>query len=158
MLTVFHTADWHLGQSFCGFDRGYEHDCFLTWLLRTLELHQPNAMIVSGDIFDTVNPSAIAQKRFYEFLSKVAKSMLKMLVLMTAGNHDAVARLEAPAPLLNSMNIHVDRQLVAADACRQQERNLRWPFSMSQPLEFVGHSTDFVRKIAISLEQCNVCP
>jgi len=26
---------------------------------------------------------------------------------MTAGNHDSSARLEAPAPLLNSMNIHV---------------------------------------------------
>ena len=116
MLTVFHTADWHLGQSFCGFDRGYEHDCFLTWLLRTLELHQPNALIVSGDIFDTVNPSALAQKRFYEFLSKVAKSMPKMLVVMTAGNHDAAARLEAPAPLLNSMNIHVVGTVQWSDA------------------------------------------
>jgi DNA repair protein SbcD/Mre11 len=107
MLKVFHTADWHLGQSFCGFDRDFEHAQFLEWLIASLESHQPDAMIVSGDIFDTINPSAVSQKRLYDFLSKVSRVLPEMQIVLTAGNHDAAARLEAPAPLLCSMNIHV---------------------------------------------------
>jgi len=107
MLKVFHTADWHLGQSFCGFDRDFEHARFFDWLLASLESHRPNAMIVSGDIFDTINPSAVSQKRLYDFLAKVSRVLPEMQIVMIAGNHDAAARLEAPAPLLHSMNIHV---------------------------------------------------
>ncbi|MCY2974503.1 MAG: exonuclease SbcCD subunit D C-terminal domain-containing protein [Planctomycetota bacterium] len=107
MLKVFHTADWHLGQSFCGFDRDFEHARFFEWLLASLESHRPDVMIVSGDIFDTINPSAVSQKRLYDFLSKVSLVLPEMQIVLTAGNHDAAARLEAPAPLLCSMNIHV---------------------------------------------------
>jgi len=107
MLKVFHTADWHLGQSFCGFDRDFEHARFFEWLLAALESHRPDAMIVSGDIFDTINPSAVSQKRLYDFLSKVSRVLPEMQIVLTAGNHDAAARLEAPAPLLCTMNIHV---------------------------------------------------
>jgi exonuclease SbcD len=107
MLKVFHTADWHLGQSFCGFDRDFEHARFFDWLLTTLQSHRPDAMIVSGDVFDTINPSAVSQKRLYDFLAQVSRALPKMQIVLTAGNHDAAARLEAPAPLLNSMNIHV---------------------------------------------------
>ena len=35
-LKVIHTADWHLGQTFFGYDREEEHDAFLSWLTDTL--------------------------------------------------------------------------------------------------------------------------
>ena len=70
MLTVFHTADWHLGQSFFGFDRDYEHACFLEWLLAELQSQRPDALIVAGDVFDSINPSAVSQKRYYNFLAR----------------------------------------------------------------------------------------
>ena len=107
MLTVFHTADWHLGQSFCGFDRDYEHRCFLDWLLVELQSQRPDALIVAGDVFDTINPSAIAQKRFYNFLADAHAALPALQIVLTAGNHDAGARLEAPAGLLDSLNISV---------------------------------------------------
>ena len=107
MLTVFHTADWHLGQSFCGFDRDYEHRCFLDWLLAELQSQRPDALIVAGDVFDTINPSAVAQKRFYNFLAGAHAALPGLQIVLTAGNHDAGARLEAPAGLLDSLNISV---------------------------------------------------
>ena len=107
MLTVFHTADWHLGQSFCGFDRDYEHRCFLDWLLAEISSQRPDALIVAGDVFDTINPSAAAQKRFYNFLRDVHAALPELQIVLTAGNHDAGARLEAPAGLLDSLNISV---------------------------------------------------
>ena len=107
MLTVFHTADWHLGQSFFGFDRDYEHQQFLEWLLKTLDQHRPDALIISGDVFDTVNPSALAQRRYYDFLATVSTSLPAMQIVITAGNHDSAARLESPSSLLESLNIRV---------------------------------------------------
>jgi len=107
MFTVFHTADWHLGQSFCGFDRDYEHRCFLDWLLSEMQAQRPDALIVAGDVFDTINPSAVAQKRFYNFLADAHAALPSLQIVLTAGNHDAGARLESPAELLASLNIAV---------------------------------------------------
>jgi DNA repair protein SbcD/Mre11 len=107
MLTVFHTADWHLGQTFCGYDRDYEHRCFLDWLLAEIRSQRPDALIVAGDVFDSINPSAVAQKRFYNFLANAYGTLPGLQIVLTAGNHDAGARLEAPAGLLDSLNISV---------------------------------------------------
>ncbi len=106
-MQIFHTADWHLGQLFHGYDRDFEHAQFLDWLLEQLRQHQPDALLISGDIFDTINPPATAQKRFYAFLASVQIALPTLQIVITAGNHDAGARLEAPASLLQSLRIHV---------------------------------------------------
>lgn len=107
MLKIFHTADWHLGQSFCGFDRDFEHARFLEWLLEQLQRHRPDALLLSGDVFDSINPSAVSQKRFYNFLARSHEALPELQMVITAGNHDAAARLEAPAGLLDTLNITV---------------------------------------------------
>jgi exonuclease SbcD len=107
MLRVFHTADWHLGQSFCGFDRDFEHSRFLEWLLVQMQTRQPDALLLSGDVFDSINPSALAQKRFYNFLAASHAALPSLQMVITAGNHDAAARLEAPESLLDSLNMTV---------------------------------------------------
>lgn len=35
-MRLLHTSDWHLGQTLHQFDRSYEHEQFLSWLLDTL--------------------------------------------------------------------------------------------------------------------------
>ena len=105
MLRLIHTADWHLGQSFHGYDRDHEHARFFEWLLRMLAERRPDALLVAGDIFDTVNPSATAQRRYYDFLARAHATAPRLQIVITAGNHDAAARLEAPASLLQSLGI-----------------------------------------------------
>jgi exonuclease SbcD len=74
MLRILHTADWHLGQSFHGYDRDYEHARFLEWLLQTMAERRPDALLIAGDIFDSVNPPATAQRRVYDFLAQAHAS------------------------------------------------------------------------------------
>jgi exonuclease SbcD len=105
MLRILHTADWHLGQSFHGFDRDREHALFLDWLLGVLKERSVDALFVTGDIFDSVNPSAGAQRRLYDFLARAHAGTPALQVILTAGNHDAATRLEAPASLFKSLNI-----------------------------------------------------
>ena len=107
MFTVFHTADWHLGQSFFGFDRNFEHGEFFSWLLSALDEHQPDALIIAGDIFDTINPSAASSKLLYNFLADTRQALPQLHIVITAGNHDSGSRLEAPAELLKSLRINV---------------------------------------------------
>ena len=35
-MRFIHTSDWHLGQTLHNFERGFEHQCFLDWLMDTL--------------------------------------------------------------------------------------------------------------------------
>ena len=99
-MRLLHTSDWHLGQTLHGFDRSYEHQQFLDWLLDTLVAEQVDALLIAGDIFDTANPSSKAQKQLYRFLQQARRRVPALDIVVIAGNHDSPGRLEAPGPLL----------------------------------------------------------
>ena len=99
-MRLLHTSDWHLGQTLHQFDRSHEHDRFLAWLVDTLVAERVDALLIAGDIFDSSNPPASAQARFYEFLSEARRRVPGIDIVIAAGNHDSPGRLEAPAPLL----------------------------------------------------------
>lgn len=100
-MKILHTSDWHLGHSLKGFDRHFEHQCFLDWLLVQLREQAIDALLISGDIFDNANPSAAVQKQLYRFLQAAREASPHLRVVMIAGNHDSPGRLEAPSPLLD---------------------------------------------------------
>ena len=106
-MRLLHTSDWHLGQTLHDFDRSYEHERFLDWLLDTLEAQQVDALLIAGDVFDNPNPSADAQKLLYHFLTEAKRRVPKLDIVIIAGNHDSAGRLEAPAPLLKNIDITV---------------------------------------------------
>lgn len=107
MIKIIHTADWHHGQTFYGHDRAKEHKVFLDWLRATIKERSTDILLIAGDVFDTPNPSAETQRMFYHFLKDVTAENQSLQIIITAGNHDSAARIEAPAPLLNSFNIKV---------------------------------------------------
>ena len=106
-MKIIHTSDWHLGNSFHGHSREAEHAHFLGWLTEMLTQQQPDALIISGDIFDSANPSAAAENMFYEFLARAGEVVKGIQVVVIAGNHDSGGRLEAPAGLLKMHNVYV---------------------------------------------------
>ncbi|MBV8253675.1 MAG: exonuclease SbcCD subunit D C-terminal domain-containing protein [Chitinophaga sp.] len=106
-MKVLHTADWHIGQLFHEYDRTYEHQQFLDWLLQTLINEKIDVLLISGDVFDVSNPAASAVRMLYTFLANAARNNPALQIIMTAGNHDSAARLESPKPLLESSNIHI---------------------------------------------------
>ena len=101
-MRLLHTSDWHLGQALHNFERTYEHQCFLDWLLDTIVAEQADALLISGDVFDTANPSAGAQKQLYRFLQQARARSPQLDIVIIAGNHDSPGRLEAPGPLLEA--------------------------------------------------------
>lgn len=105
-MRLFHTSDWHLGQNLHGQERDFEHACFLNWLLGQLASEQPDALLIAGDIFDTVNPPVKAQERLYDFIVNAHEQQPALTIVMIAGNHDSGSRIELPAPLMRRLRTH----------------------------------------------------
>lgn len=107
MIRILHTADWHLGQTFFGYDRTEEHETFLNWLAEEIRQKEIDALIIAGDVFDVSNPSAASQSMYYRFIYRVTAENPYLQIVIVAGNHDSAARLEAPLPLLQAMRTEV---------------------------------------------------
>lgn len=118
-MRILHTADWHIGQLFHGYDRTYEHQEFLKWLLERLKIENIDVLLISGDVFDVSNPSSASIRMFYTFLNKAVNQNNGLQIIVTAGNHDSASRLEAPKPLLESSSIEIIGQIL-----RDQEGNI----------------------------------
>lgn len=106
-MRFLHTSDWHLGQTLHSFERTYEHQCFLDWLLDTITTEQAEGLLISGDIFDNANPSAASQKQLYRFLQQAKIHVPHLNIIIIAGNHDSPGRMEAPGPLLEEFDTTV---------------------------------------------------
>lgn len=107
MIRILHTADWHLGQTFFGYDRTQEHEHFLDWLAGVLTKNKIDVLIVAGDVFDVSNPSAASQRMFYRFIHRVTTENPRLQLVVVPGNHDSAARLESPLPLLQEMRTEI---------------------------------------------------
>jgi DNA repair protein SbcD/Mre11 len=105
-MKFLHTADWHLGRRLHGQDFAPEHEACLNEILRLIREHRVDALIHAGDVFDSGNPPQAALKLYYSFLTRAVAAGCGTIVI-TGGNHDSPAALNAPRDLLEAMNIHV---------------------------------------------------
>ena len=105
-MKFIHTADWHLGNTMHDIDRTRETGAFLEWLKSEIETVGAQALVIAGDIFDVVNPSNMAKTQYYKFLSSLLKTKCTN-VIVVGGNHDSGTLLDAPAGILDALNIKV---------------------------------------------------
>jgi DNA repair protein SbcD/Mre11 len=105
-LKILHTSDWHLGQLFYFNDRLEEHGYALDWLKNTIHTEKIEVLVIAGDIFDITNPPNTARSLYYQFLAGLSETDCRHIVI-TGGNHDSPAMLNAPRALLSALNIHV---------------------------------------------------
>lgn len=105
-MRILHTSDWHLGRQLYGKSRYEEQERFLFWLSQLIDEKQVDALLVSGDIFDTTTPSNRSAELYYQFLTRLIKSCCRHVVI-TAGNHDSPSFLNAPKEILKELKVHL---------------------------------------------------
>ena len=93
-MKILHTSDWHLGQQLFEYDRSEEQQDFLRQLCHWVAAEQPDALIVSGDVFHYCSPSAAAQRLYTDALVEFHETCPSMQIIITAGNHDSSSKLE----------------------------------------------------------------
>lgn len=106
-MEFLHLADLHLGKSLYGVSLIDNKDQE-TWMERFLEKAaalMPDAIVLSGDIYDRSSPSGDAVALFDDMLTRLAK--LEIPVLMVAGNHDSGQRLSFAGEILAKQNVYI---------------------------------------------------
>ena len=106
-MKVLHTSDWHLGQELMDHPRSSQQEAFLSQLLDIVVEHKPDALIVSGDIYQMANPSAEAKEMFLHAMLSIHHALPKMTIVITSGNHDSASQIAVHSPLWKEFNVHV---------------------------------------------------
>ncbi len=114
-MKVLHTSDWHLGNRLMEQSRRDEFRAFLDWLLALMARERVEALLVSGDIFDSTTPSDGARELYCDFLSRADATGCRRIII-TGGNHDSVQQLRVAAPLLQRHHASVVPSLRAGQA------------------------------------------
>ena len=106
-MKIIHTADWHVGHELYGYDREEEFDYFFSQLSELLRAERPDALLVSGDVYDSYMPSTTAVRQLNNALLRLHDSSPETEIILTSGNHDSGPRLEAAAPPWLPHGVHL---------------------------------------------------
>ncbi|QKS71192.1 exonuclease SbcCD subunit D [Paenalkalicoccus suaedae] len=105
-MRLLHTADWHIGKTIEGRDRLAEHAAFFMELKEICKDEKIDAILMAGDVFDTVNPPAKGEELFYESMARLSDNG-ELPIILIAGNHDHPERLSAAKQIMSSQHIYV---------------------------------------------------
>lgn len=97
-MRIIHTSDWHLGKNLEGKSRLPEQEVFIEEFIELIEERDIQLVLIAGDIYDTINPPADAEKLFYRSIKKISAGG-KRVVVIISGNHDHPERLGASNPI-----------------------------------------------------------
>ena len=103
-MRFLHTSDWHIGRTVRGQSRHAEQEAALQQVLDHARAQEADCLLVAGDVFDTSAPSPESERLVYAFFRELHGAGIPAVVI--AGNHDHPRRLDAIAPLLDSLRIH----------------------------------------------------
>lgn len=145
-MIILHTADWHIGQNFFGYERQNEHIIFFEWLKETVKKEDADVLLIAGDVFDSPNPSAASQKIFYRLLKELSTDNPNLQTVIIAGNHDSAARLEAPDPLLEEMNVFIRGNIKRKENGEIDYQNLLIPLKSKNRVECWCMAVPYLRQ------------
>lgn len=112
-MKFLHTSDWHVGKTLKGRPRLDEHKAVLAEIVGHARVNDVDAVVVSGDIYDTSVPTAEAQRLVIATLLTLAKDGIEVIAI--AGNHDSGSTFEAFRPLMGVAGINLYGQARAKD-------------------------------------------
>lgn len=106
-MKILHTSDWHLGHELYNYHRQDEFLDFFHQLRDIVRREQPDAMLVSGDVFHSSIPTIPTQVTYIEAMLAIHETCPDMEIIVTAGNHDSASRLEVDRSLWDHFKVHV---------------------------------------------------
>lgn len=108
-MKFIHTSDLHLGKKIANFSLVEDQSHMMNQLFDRATSHNVDAVVVAGDVFDTVTPPDYATRLWDDFLTRM--SLTGIPVLVVSGNHDSGARLGCGSRLFSQTGIHIAGEL-----------------------------------------------
>lgn len=103
-MRIIHTSDWHLGKWLNNLARIEEQKIVLDEICTLCDEQKADAVIVSGDLYDTFNPPVEAQELLYKTLKRLTNNATRPVIAI-AGNHDSPDRIDSPDALARECGI-----------------------------------------------------
>lgn len=88
-MKILHTSDWHLGHILHNNSQEDAQQNMLGQITGIVRAQQPDVFIISGDIYDSTQPSATVQQMFADALVEIHEACKSMTIVCIAGNHDS---------------------------------------------------------------------
>lgn len=104
-MKLIHLSDLHLGKRVNEISMLEDQEYILAEILQIVDGMQPDAVLISGDVYDKSVPSAEAVTLFDDFLFRLAKRRLPVLII--SGNHDSPERLSFGGRLMEGAGIYL---------------------------------------------------
>ena len=109
-MKFFHTADWHLGKIVQGVHMTEDQAVILKQFIEAVKNEQPDAVIISGDLYDRPIPPTEAVQLLDDVLSTIVLE-LHTPVIAIAGNHDSPSRLHFGSKIMEQNGLHMAGRL-----------------------------------------------
>ena len=104
-MRFLHTSDWHLGRSFHGEGLTAAHELYLDHLVEIAREEKPDAVLVSGDVYDRALPNPLTVALLDDVLVRLMDTGAQVVV--TSGNHDSAVRLGFAGRILERQGLHL---------------------------------------------------
>ena len=104
-MKLFHLSDLHIGKRVNEFSMLEDQKYILGQILKAAKEHQPDGIILAGDIYDKPVPAAEAVQVFDDFLTSLNE--MGLIVFMISGNHDSPERVSYGGRLMKKSGIYV---------------------------------------------------
>ena len=104
-MKLIHLSDLHLGKRVGEVSMLEDQAYILDRVLDIVDGAGPDALLIAGDVYDKSVPSAEAVTLFDDFLCRLARRKLPVLVI--SGNHDSPERLAFGSRLMEGAGVHL---------------------------------------------------
>ena len=106
-MRFIHISDLHLGKTVHGVSllENGDQPCWVEGFLALAGKLAPDAVLISGDVYDRGSPSGAAVELLSHLVEGLAER--KIPVLMIAGNHDSGQRLSFARDILAQKDVHI---------------------------------------------------
>ena len=104
-MKIFHLSDLHLGKSVHEFPMLEDQEYILKVILNIADEEKPQAILISGDVFDRTVAPTDALRVFDNFLDGLVRRKIEVFII--SGNHDSADRLAFGSRLMEGSGVHI---------------------------------------------------
>ncbi|MBQ6876849.1 MAG: exonuclease SbcCD subunit D [Oscillospiraceae bacterium] len=104
-MKFIHLSDLHIGKRVNDISMLEDQEYILSEIIRIIDCEKPSAVLICGDVYDKSMPSGEAVALFDEFICKLAKRNIEVLII--SGNHDSPERIAFGGRIMEKSGIHL---------------------------------------------------
>lgn len=106
-MRFFHLSDLHIGKQLYHYNLCEEQRQIFEQMIALAKEEKPDAILITGDIYDSAVPSAEAVSVFDFFLREISKIEPQIAILVIAGNHDSAKRIDFASDILAKSRLYI---------------------------------------------------